>query len=205
MCLLIETIRVVNGVPLHLAWHEKRMNIAKAEYWPGSKPETLLNLPAVPPELSEGTVRCNVTYGPQINDIKFKPYSKQDIRRLKLVDCNTIDYHAKFLDRTSLESLLALRSGCDEILIIKDGLITDTSISNIIFYDGSTWYTPEKPLLKGTCRERLLDEGKIFQSAIRADDLHRFAGCKLINAMRFPEEEEMIMISHIFAPSGTIG
>ena len=194
MCLLFETIRIENGAPLHLKWHERRMERAGREFWPEGNPAELKNSIVVPAAFSTGTVRCNILYGREICEIKFTPWSKRAIRSLKLVYCNSIDYHVKFLDRTPLENLLATRGDCDDILIVKDGLVTDTSMSNIIFFDGNSWVTPGKPLLKGTCRERLLHEGKIGTSDIRADELHRFIGCKLINAMRFPEEEEMIAI-----------
>lgn len=205
MCLLFETIRVENGKPLHLAWHEQRMRRAREEFWPWSNQSDLKNLIVIPSEFSTGMVRCNILYGPETFEIKFQSYSRRIIRSLKLVHCNTVDYHVKFVDRINLEKLLAMRGECDDILIVKEGLITDTSVSNIIFYDGKTWVTPEKPLLKGTCRERLLGEGKIAASGINEDELHRFTGCKLINAMRFPEEEETIMISHIFGGPGAIG
>jgi len=199
MCRLFETIRVVNGVPQHLPWHEQRMARTRQEYWPGSSAWSLTNLLTVPGEFSSGIVRCIISYGREISDITFKPYIKRIIRSLKIVKCDTLDYHVKYQDRGSLETLLAQRGSCDEILIVKDGLIADTSISNIIFYDGRTWCTPEKPLLKGTCRERLLAEGKITQSRIHPGDISRFTGCKLINAMRIPEEEEIIPVSFIFA------
>jgi 4-amino-4-deoxychorismate lyase len=197
MCRLFETIRVENGKPLHLGWHQQRMEKACKEFWPGSQQQELENLLKVPSEFSTGIVRCNISYGEEIEDIRYTYYSRRSIRSLKLVYCDTIDYHVKYLDRTILGKLMDMRGECDDILIVKDGLITDTSMSNIIFYNGTTWVTPDKPLLKGTCRERLLEEGMIATSDICADDLHLFTGCKLINAMRFPEEEEMIRVPQI--------
>ena len=57
-----------------------------------------------------------------------------------------------------------MRGACDEILIIKDGHITDTSISNIVFRlpDG-WWLTPFTPLLKGIMRTYLLESGPAIQ------------------------------------------
>ena len=136
MCLLFETIRIENGVPLHLKWHEQRMERAGREFWPEGNPAELKNRIVVPAAFSTGTVRCNILYGREIGEIRFTPWSKRVIRSLKLVDCNSIDYHVKFLDRTPLENLLATRGDCDDILIVKDGLVTDTSMSNIIFFDG---------------------------------------------------------------------
>ena len=142
MCLLFETIRIENGLPLHLKWHEWRMARAAMEFWSEGNPAELKNRIVVPASFSTGIVRCNILYGREIGDIRFTSWSKRVIRSLKLVYCNTIDYHVKFLDRTPLEKLLATRGDCDDILIVKDGLVTDTSMSNIIFYDGKTWVTP---------------------------------------------------------------
>ena len=197
MCRLFETIRIENGIPQHLLWHERRMERAIQEFWPGSIPVKLAGLFHVPPEYSAGTVRCNVHYGPEITDIIFKAYEKRMIRSLKLVICDTIDYHWKFKDRSQLDVLFAQRGTCDEILIVKNGLISDTSMSNTIFFDGLNRITPATPLLRGTGRERLLEEGWLTEADIRPEDLPKFSGCKLINAMRYPGEENMIPISEV--------
>lgn len=193
-----ETIRIDNGVPLNLAWHEQRMEKTMAEFHSGTLKIHLIDLLKIPEDFAKGTVRGNIIYGRDIEEIIYKPYVKKTIRSLKVMHCNTIDYHVKYFDRTLLDTLLTGKGDCDEILIVKDGLITDTSMSNIIFCEGTTWYTPARPLLNGTCRERLLYEGKLKATDIRVIDIQQFTGCKLINAMRFPEEEETIMISKIF-------
>ncbi len=197
MCRLFETIRIENGIPQHLLWHERRMDRAIQECWPGSIPVKLAGLIHVPPEYSTGTFRCNIQYGPEITDIVFKAYDKRMIRSLKLVICDTIDYHLKFKNRNLLESLLAQRGACDDILIVKNGFISDTSMSNIIFYDGLNRITPATPLLKGICRDRLMEEGWLKEADIRPVDLPMFSGCKLINAMRYPGEEELIPVSMV--------
>ena len=197
MSLLFETIRLENGIPRHLAWHEQRMNRARGEIWHENDPVILGPLIIVPAEFSSGLVRCNIMYGPGVQSITFKHYEKRIIRSLKIVTSGFIDYHLKFTDRTLLETLFACRAECDEIIIVNNGLITDTSMSNIIFSDGKSWYTPAQPLLKGTCRERLVAEGRLAEREIRAEDVATFTGCKLINAMRDPEEEILIPVSQI--------
>jgi 4-amino-4-deoxychorismate lyase len=197
MCRLFETIRVINGVPQHLSWHEARMNHARKEIWKSDIPIILGQLITVPPELSSGPVRCNILYGPEIQQVIFKKYEKRNIRSLKLVSCNDIDYHFKYTDRSVLEELLAFRGAYDEIIVVKNGMITDTTLSNLIFYDGRNWFTPSKPLLKGTCRNRLLAMGSLIEQDIRPGDLKKFTGCKLINALRDPDEELLIPVSEI--------
>ncbi len=197
MCLLFETVRIEYGSPQHLFWHEYRMNRARSEIWNMGSPLSLSEEIRVPDAYSTGLVRCNIYYGPDIREITFKKYEKRVIRSLKLVNCETIDYHLKYTDRGFLASLFNLRGDCDEILIVKNGFITDTSVSNIIFKSGNLWVTPANPLLPGTCRERLLKEGKIFERRVRPVDLALYQGYKLINAMRYPEEMALQPISSI--------
>ncbi len=42
-------------------------------------------------------------------------------------------------------------------LCVKNGLVTDCTIGNLVFFDGTGWVTPDQPLLKGTKRQALLD------------------------------------------------
>jgi 4-amino-4-deoxychorismate lyase len=76
-----------------------------------------------------------------------------------------------------------LRDDCDDILIVKKGNITDSSYSNIVFRRGKNWYTPWSALLKGTMRQNLIDNNKIFQEQIELEDIESFKSFKLINAM----------------------
>jgi 4-amino-4-deoxychorismate lyase len=68
-------------------------------------------------------------------------------------------------------------------LIIKNELVTDTSIANIAFFDGEKWLTPKKPLLKGTTRARLLENGEIFEADIDVHTLKNYTQVALLNAM----------------------
>ena len=83
-----------------------------------------------------------------------------------------------------MEELFAQRGNCDDVLIVKKEKITDSSYANVVFFDGKDWCTPKDPLLKGTCRARLLDQGRIKEAALGVEDLKKFQGLKLINALR---------------------
>lgn len=197
MSLLFETMRISDGKARHLTWHEWRMNRARQEIWDIRKPILLSEQVQVPNDHRTDLICCNVHYGPEIESITFKSYEKKHIRFLRLIDCDRIDYHVKYSDRSLLETLWARRGDCDDIIIVRYGLLTDTSMSNLIFYDGKHWITPAKPLLEGTCRERLLSEGRIKKASIRPEDLYHFKGIKLINAMRDPDEEDIIPVENL--------
>jgi 4-amino-4-deoxychorismate lyase len=195
MCLLFETIRIYDGLLMHPEHHEARMNLSRRELWNINGNVVLSEIVKIPDEWKTGLVQCNLTYGTEIISVTYKPYTKRSVRSLKLIECNTIDYHLKSSDRSILDDLFSRKGDCDEIIIIKNGFITDTSISNLIFFDGENWFTPKSPLLKGTCRQRLLEEKKTSEMDIRPADLFHFSGLKMINAMRFPDEETLIPIS----------
>ena len=69
-------------------------------------------------------------------------------------------------------------------MIVRKGWITDSYYANVVFFDGKDWWTPERPLLEGTCRARLLANGIIKTTPLQVEDLKNFLGIKLINAMR---------------------
>ena len=63
------------------------------------------------------------------------------------------DYSFKFSNRKAIDDLLKFRNGCDDILIVRNGLITDTSYSNVVFRKDNMYFTPNFPLLNGTKRQ----------------------------------------------------
>jgi len=198
MCLLFETVRIDNGIPQHPEWHEERMNRCRREFWQTGDPVSLKQVIQVPDGYRTGVVKCNILYGPAVMKIIFRKYERRKIGSLKIVNGNAIDYHAKYADRAMLNSLFEMRGSCDDIIIVKNGLITDASMANLIFLDDSGWSTPATPLLKGTCRERLVASGWLSERDIRPEDLGKFTGCKLINALRYPDEESLIPVDAIF-------
>jgi 4-amino-4-deoxychorismate lyase len=101
------------------------------------------------------------------------------------VQDDEIDYSYKYTDRSRLDSLRKppINSGDSDVLIVKNGLVTDTSFANIAFSDGKKWYTPDSPLLKGTKRALYLTNGTLTERRIRPADISGFTRARLINAM----------------------
>ena len=176
---LLETIRCENGRPYHLSYHQQRVDRSLKELGYAVRYD-LASLIKVP---DESLYRCRIIYDERAFSIEYLPYQKRAIRKLQLVEADGLDYALKYADRSALDRLFAQKGDADDILIVKDGLITDTSIANIAFFDGERWLTPKDPLLKGTTRARLLDEKMIFESEIRLQDLEKFTGFALLNAM----------------------
>lgn len=178
----LETVKIVDAVVEAAELHNQRMwecaphlrgfDISKIE---------------IPKEFRRGTVKCSLRYSSDIEDIVFSPYTPRPIKRLKVVHCDNIDYSRKYADRSRLDALRNLRGDCDDVLIVKSGMLTDTTFSNICLFDGRNYVTPTTFLLNGCKRQELLCEGRIIEREIREEDLPKYLHAKLINAMLDPE------------------
>ena len=99
----------------------------------------------------------------------------------------------KSTDRSRLNALVAQKGNCDDIIIVKHGLLTDTSFTNLAIFDGKHWVTPRHPLLPGTKRAALLDKGMIQKADITLEDLRNANKVSLFNAMIEFGEREIAM------------
>jgi len=175
-----ETILVMDGKAQNIEYHQARFERTQRELF-GTSADMKLSDRIVAP--GTGIYRCKVVYDLEILSCDTLPYEKKPISKLKIVDSD-IDYTYKTVDRSSLEELFAKRGDADDVIIARDGLITDTTIANLAFFDGTHWLTPANPLLKGTTRQRLLDDKSIQESNITIDALKNFTAVALMNALR---------------------
>lgn len=177
--LLLETIKCEGGIPHHLLYHQKRLEESLKVL--GYQQHFLLKDLISPPD--EKLYRCRFLYNHETYSIEYIPYQSRQLTTLKLVHDDSIDYALKFADRTCLDTLFEQRQDADDILILKHGHITDTTIANIAFWINNQWLTPKTPLLEGTTRARLLDEGKIHCADIHIDKALSAPRIALFNAM----------------------
>ena len=192
----VETIRIEGGKAMNLPLHEARMNATRAHFAPHTAPISLQKWLDDAP-LSEERVKARVVYNVDgVCETTFQTYKRREIQWLRMVEDNNISYTFKSADRRELDHLLALRDGCDEVLIVKNGLITDTSFTNVAFFDGHKWLTPAQPLLNGTMRQWLLQRGELMEAQITPASLASFQRVMLFNAMIGAHELEL-PITHI--------
>ena len=170
-----ETIKCEDYEVFNLPYHEKRIaktigiNINLQDY-------------IYPP--SHKLFRCKLIYDETgILDVQFYEYKKRDIKSFKIVIDDEIDYSKKYLDRSYLDELFSKKVNCDEIIIVKNGFVTDTSIANIAIFDGSNWITSKTPLLEGTTRARYLESGNLIEKNIDLIMLKDAKKIALLNAM----------------------
>ena len=187
----VETIRIEGGKAMNLPLHEARMNATRAHFAPHAAPISLQKWLDDAP-LSDERIKARVVYDVHgVCETTFLTYKRREIQWLRMVEDNDISYTFKSTDRHELDRLLALRDGCDEVLIVKNGLITDTSFTNVAFFDGHKWLTPAQPLLNGTMRQWLLQRGQLTETHIRPASLASFQRIMLFNAMIGAHELEL--------------
>ncbi len=193
----IETIQLLDGELMNIAFHQARFERTRSQVL-GLHEHPLLNreIP-LPGGLEGGVFKCRVLYGTEIERIEYEPYFKPETGSLRLVTSDSISYGYKYSDRTALAALFRQRGNCDDILIVRQGCITDSYFANVVFWDGDSWITPDTPLLPGTMRASLLADGTITESRIMKNDLGKFQKIRLINALNSLEEGTDIPIHAI--------
>lgn len=175
----LETIKALDGIVYNLEYHQSRLEAVLRSL--GRREFHNLQEHLLPP--SDGLYRCRVVYDEETLLVTYHPYQKRIINRLKIIYDDTIEYDKKYANREEIDKLFLLRENCDDILIVKNSLITDSSIANIALYDGKEWVTPKSPLLKGTTRARLLAESKIVEKEILITEIESYSKVALMNAM----------------------
>ncbi|HEX2934922.1 MAG TPA: aminotransferase class IV [Bacteroidales bacterium] len=185
MSLLLESIQVTQKELVNVAYHNARLNASRAAIFGIFANWDLSSILKIPAHLTDATYKCRIEYGLDIYSVEFIPYQQRAVNRLYLIEANDISYPYKYIDRKALDGL---RSKIEEfqnsdILIVKHGVITDTSYSNIVFFDGKSWITPDSPLLPGTKRRFYLDHQIICEKRIKPADLKGFSHARLINAL----------------------
>jgi 4-amino-4-deoxychorismate lyase len=168
------------------------------EWYPEAAMIPLASAISVPADCASGVYKVRVLYRETIEKIEITPYLFRSVKSLKIVHHETIDYHLKYTDRQILQELYARRGICDDIIIVKNGLVTDSFAANLLFFDGKKWITPTTPLLKGTQRQFLLDRGIISEQEIREEEVKTYQKVGLINAMINFDEMPVIPIKRIF-------
>ncbi|MBE0650442.1 MAG: aminotransferase class IV [Bacteroidales bacterium] len=203
MCQLLETILYENGRFRNLSFHQQRVDDSqKALFGIYGKIdlEGVLkqNLAKENLVFERGLFKCRVIYDTEIKKVEWIPYQLPEIRSLKIIHSDDIEYSLKYAERSVLNNLFAKRENADDILIVKNGFVTDTSFCNILFYNGRDWITPAFPILKGTQRSYLLEKEQILTAEIKPTDLVNFSKARLINAMIRFEDALDIDINNIF-------
>lgn len=127
--------------------------------------------------------KFRVVYSKRVISASLEQYTQKSAISLKVVESDNIWYPFKYEDRLCFDNLLKQKGSCDDILIVKSDLVTDTSYGNIVYDFNGTLYTPANCLLKGTRRARLLRDGVIAERDLHCNEIEQCRSFYMINAM----------------------
>jgi len=180
---LFETIKVANRTLFNLDYHNARVNRSRQTLYNAGDTwdlQSLIRLPELDPDK---VYKCRFIYDTKVQAVEFQPYIIRKIRTLKLVEYPDISYRLKYLDRSMLDKAKQENKDYDDVIFVVNNRITDCSFANMVFYEGTRWVTPATPLLRGTKRQKYIDEKKIVEQDITVPGIKLFAKARIINAM----------------------
>ncbi len=181
MSLFFETIKVQNEVIYNIDFHQQRLNYTIEQNF--LQKSTISLKEYITPPTDNKLYRCKVIYGKDIKSVDFYPYTPKTIKSFKIIHSN-VKYPFKSTDRSSIDEIFSKRDDLDEILIVDiDGFIKDTSIANIAIKKDGLWFTPKNPLLKGTMREKFLEDNILIPKDIKLKDIENIDNFAIMNAM----------------------
>ncbi|PIF43954.1 4-amino-4-deoxychorismate lyase [Chryseobacterium sp. 52] len=182
MSQFIESIKVEDQDIFLLELHQKRVNQTFAHFGK----EGSIDLAKIFKNLEhdeDGLFKLRLSYDLEKRiRTQMIPYAIPEIQSFQLVENNSFDYSFKFEDRKELEKM-KMKSKAEEIIIVKNNHITDTSFSNILFLKGKDWFTPNSYLLNGVQRQNLLKTKKIKETEVTLQNIKQFSHFQLINAL----------------------
>ncbi len=199
MSRLIESIKVKNGKLQSLPYHIARMKSARIDLWGFEDSIDFESVIELASYCTDDIYKCRIVYNQYIEEVSFDVYSRTLINSLQLVHDDNIDYKYKYENRSKINQLFSQKGEADDIIIVKDGLLTDSSYCNIALYDGNQWITPKSPLLKGTMRAKLLTKGDIIERDINEESLGDYHKIILFNAMIEFDTKNALDISKVIS------
>lgn len=215
---LLETIRIEDGRAWNLDQHRQRISRGfQACYGEPNGPQSwsldLIMAEALQEVTRRGGTgrwRCRLLYRNTKFEWSVEPYKLRRPRYLYLVDAQGLEYSHKYLDRRAItalrEAVAAKLEPVDfdwDILLVRDGLILDTSYSAVIIESNEGLTTPRLPLLPSTrIASLLLESGDALGPKLRSDDikvshLAKIKRIFLINAMIGLEDAVTVEAAHI--------
>lgn len=192
----IESIRIQERKIHLLEYHQARVNqtfksFGKTNYLDLKKIINTLN------HDEKGLYKLRIVYDLEGRyQTQIVPYIFGQIENFELVENNEMDYSFKYENRSAFENLIK-QSDAQEVIVVKDNYITDTSYANLLFLKGKTWYTPTTYLLNGVQRQYLLKKKKIKETEITLDNIREFSHVQIINAMNTHDNDFIYPIEHI--------
>ncbi len=186
MSLFFESILVRNGIPKHLHYHQNRVNRTYRDFYaapPALDLESEWSMPDRTP--SSHDLKARIIYNQNgVVDRSIEIYQRKPIYTLHVKRLDDAQkYPFKSTNRTWIdESLIDLPEDAD-VLYERDGLILESSFTNIALLKNRVWYTPSQPIHRGTTLERFIAMGHLTPVDIHLAELADFEEIRLFNAL----------------------
>jgi 4-amino-4-deoxychorismate lyase len=179
-----ESIKLLDGKLHLLDFHSERLNRTRNTFFENINDIDLEKELMIPCEKKNGLYKVKVVYAKYLESVTIDSYTIKDHHKIKLLEKPEIKYDFKFLDRKILDEDFNQNADFDDVIFLKNGILTDATYSNLAFFDGKIWFTPENYLLNGVKRKALLESGIITEKKILKDNIQDFQKIAFINAMR---------------------
>ena len=182
MSQFIESIKVEDQKIYLAELHQKRMNDTFLHFGKECKID-IRDLFSSLQHDEDGLFKFRIEYDLENNfKTQMIPYAISKVNDFELVTDNQIEYHFKYLDRTCFLRHKE-KSHANEIIIIKNNTVTDSSYANLLFLKNKIWYTPKSYLLNGVMRQHLLQSKSVKETEITLDNIKEFTHFQIINAL----------------------
>ncbi len=182
MSRFIESIHIKNGAVQNIELHDIRVQQTRKKILNIDDGFSLMAFIHPPSHMMNLNIKCRIVYSERVQEVTYAEYTVRDIRTLKMCQADHVEYVHKFEDRSDINALFD-KAKSDEILMIKNGAVTDCRYYNTAFLKEGKWYTPSKPLLNGVKRSSLISKGVLNERQIYAKDISLYEKVSLINAL----------------------
>jgi 4-amino-4-deoxychorismate lyase len=179
---LVESIWLKDGELPLIDFHQKRFEETCINLYGACKHKPIFNyLDDMP---VSGEFKCRFLYNANEVKVEYHPYTRSIISKIKAVEISkNIVYDYKYIGRPYLDIAFAERDDADEIIMIKNGCVTDAYYYNIVFEKEGEFYTSSTPLFRGVMRSYLLSINFINEIIIKEEDIFKYESIHLINAL----------------------
>lgn len=183
MSRFFESIKLSDDQFFRIPNHQKRVNRTFAIHFPDKKTFSIEEILKNSDFPATGTYKIRISYDENDISSEIQSYTVRKINSLKLVNINTLPSFFKAEMRDIIHEAANQKGDCDDIIMVNNGLLTDTSYANIALFDGKTWFTPRKPYLYGSHRDFLLDNGLMVEKDIPVTEVYNYRKIRIFNAM----------------------
>ncbi len=168
-------------------YHQKRVDQTYHDVF-GIPSELNLELSLAGEELSEfgdRDAKARIVYDRSGQQrMLLSAYTPLHIDRLQVIPLVDEEYYPyKSTDREWIDSYTSQLPQGTDALFVRDGLVRESSYTNLAMLVNGRWYTPSEPLHRGTTLDRFVGLGHLIPSDIRLEDMRECEEIRLFNAL----------------------